>query len=126
MADQGDGCDGKGEPAWTRECPYCGKTIDCRPYWNHVSSEHPEEYENSRTTWYPLYKDYASAGMDIGTILMVMAELFNSAAEQIESFLMLQSFEEANASGASKDEAFAHVAAAFGKDVDFVRATMGA
>lgn len=123
MADREQcGTDG---PAWERACPYCGQTIDCRPYWNHVAKEHPEEYENSRATWFPLYKDYSSAGMDIGTILMVMTELFNTPAAEIESFLLRESFQELVDGGSGEQAALEGLAESFGKDVAVVKAALG-
>ncbi|MHA1682317.1 MAG: hypothetical protein ACTSUE_15375 [Promethearchaeota archaeon] len=105
-----------------RVCPYCKKEIKTRPYWNHIASDHPDEYENSRTAWYPLYKDYSIAGMDADTILMVMPELFNVSREEIESFLIVESVNEKISSGMSEGDAKKEVAEAFGKDDAHLRA----
>ncbi|MHA1792221.1 MAG: hypothetical protein ACTSVI_06215 [Promethearchaeota archaeon] len=100
-----------------RICPYCKKEINTRPYWNHIALEHPKEYENSKSTWYPLYKDYVLAGMDINTILMVMPELFNASKEEIESFLIVESFKDLVRSGTSESDAKSQVAELFQKTV---------
>ena len=68
-----------------RKCPYCGKLLE-HPYWAHVQSEHPEEYAKNET-WITLYKDYSEMGMDKSICFMVIAELFNSTSEKVESFL---------------------------------------
>lgn len=102
-------------PDQMRTCPYCSKVIETRPYWSHIATEHPDEYQNSQGTWLPLYKDYASAGMDIGTILMVMSELFNTPGEDLEAFLMLTLYKEKIATGACEADAIAEVAQALGK-----------
>nr|MDO8111378.1 hypothetical protein [Candidatus Sigynarchaeota archaeon] len=100
-----------------RACPYCGKIIEIRPYWAHISAEHPQEYESSQeNTWLPLYKDYATAGMDIGTILMVMSELFNTAAKEIEAFLIQAIYNEKIKAGFSDDAVRGEIAQSFGKD----------
>ena len=108
-----------------RTCPYCNKVIDTRPYWNHIANEHPEEYENSRNTWYPLYKDYSLAGMEITQILMVMPELFNTSAEEIESFLIDQSFKEKIKNGTERENAISEIAETFHKDEDFIKKIIG-
>ena len=54
-----------------RNCPYCGIPLK-HPYWQHVQSEHPEEYARNET-WIQLYKDYTSMGMDQAMSLMVIA-----------------------------------------------------
>ncbi len=98
-----------------RSCPYCSIVIETRPYWSHIATEHPTEYENSQGTWLPLYKDYSSAGMEITTILMVMSELFNASSKDLESFLMHSLFKEKIAAGTSEADAVAAVAQALGK-----------
>ena len=98
-----------------RTCPYCSVVIETRPYWSHIATEHPSEYENSQGTWLPLYKDYASAGMDIGTILMVMSELFNASSKDLESFLMHALYKEKIAAGTCDADAVADVAQALDK-----------
>ncbi|MBN2151466.1 MAG: hypothetical protein JW839_08475 [Candidatus Lokiarchaeota archaeon] len=97
-----------------RTCPYCSKVIETRPYWSHIATEHPAEYENSQGTWLPLYKDYATAGMEIATILMVMSELFNAKSEDIESFLMHSLYKEKVAAGTCDADAKAELAQLFG------------
>ena len=68
-----------------RKCPYCGVVLK-HPYWSHVQQEHPEEYAKNET-WVTLYKDYSSMGMDRSVCIMVIGELFNVSAEEVESFL---------------------------------------
>ncbi|MHA1343457.1 MAG: hypothetical protein ACTSQG_05690 [Promethearchaeota archaeon] len=68
-----------------RDCPYCGQKLK-RPYWQHIQSEHPQEYA-AKETWVQLYKDYKSMGMDDSICLMVIGELFNANPTEIESFL---------------------------------------
>ncbi|MFX1274621.1 MAG: hypothetical protein ACFFBP_09695 [Promethearchaeota archaeon] len=68
-----------------RKCPYCGVLLK-HPYWAHVQSAHPEEYEKNET-WITLFKDYSGMGMDKAICFMVIAELFNSSPEKVESFL---------------------------------------
>ncbi len=103
-------------PEEDRACPYCGKVIAVRPYWAHISAEHPREYESSQEhTWLPLYKDYATAGMEISTILLVMSELFNTPAKEIESFLIQALYNEKIKTGFSDDAVRGEIAQAFGK-----------
>jgi hypothetical protein len=102
-------------PDQMRTCPYCSKVIDTRPYWSHIATEHPSEYENSQGTWMPLYKDYASAGMDIATILMVMSELFNASSKDLESFIVHALYKEKIAAGSCQEDSVADVAQALGK-----------
>ncbi len=66
-------------------CPFCGKKID-KPYWSHVQTEHPAEYEKKQT-WIKLYKDYIGMGMDQEMSLQVIAELFNTSTKEVKSFL---------------------------------------
>jgi hypothetical protein len=68
-----------------RECPYCGAPLK-RPYWQHVQSQHGEEYA-AKETWIQLYKDYAGMGMDSMVCFIVISELFNATPEEVESFL---------------------------------------
>ncbi|MBD3187006.1 hypothetical protein GF325_09280 [Candidatus Bathyarchaeota archaeon] len=114
MVDTGD------IPDSLRVCPYCKKEIQTRPYWSHVAKEHPEEYENSKTTWYPLFKDYILAGMDINTILTVMPELFNATREEIESFLIRESFKEKVSDGTVDTDAKKEIGKQFDKSIDEV------
>jgi hypothetical protein len=102
-------------PEQMRTCPYCSKVIETRPYWSHIATEHPTEYENSQGTWLPLYKDYTSAGMDIETILMVMSELFNASTKDLESFLIHTLYKEKIAEGICEADAVAGVAQLLGK-----------
>lgn len=69
----------------TRNCPYCGILL-YHPYWQHVQSEHPEEYARNET-WIQLYKDYTSMGMDQAMSLMVIAELFNHSIDDVKGYL---------------------------------------
>ena len=69
----------------TRKCPYCGILLH-HPYWQHVQSEHPEEYARNET-WIQLYKDYTSMGMDSAMSLMVIAELFNHSIDDVKGYL---------------------------------------
>nr|MDO8087266.1 hypothetical protein [Candidatus Sigynarchaeum springense] len=98
-----------------RTCPYCSKAIETRPYWSHISSEHPSEYQDSQGTWLPLYKDYATAGMEISTILLVMSELFNQPIKDIESFLIHALYKEKVAAGTGEAEAVDDIAKALDK-----------
>jgi hypothetical protein len=68
-----------------RKCPYCGVVLS-HPYWSHIQEAHPAEYAKNET-WITLYKDYRSMGMEKTVCLMVIAELFNSTAENVESYL---------------------------------------
>ena len=68
-----------------RNCPYCGIKLH-HPYWQHVQSEHPSEYARNET-WIQLYKDYTSMGMDQAMSLMVIAELFNHAIDDVKTYL---------------------------------------
>jgi len=68
-----------------RKCPYCGAMLR-HPYWEHVMTKHPEEYAKNET-WITLYKDYSSMGMDKSICYMVIAELFNSSPDKVESYL---------------------------------------
>ncbi len=102
-------------PEQKRTCPYCSIVIETRPYWSHIATEHPSEYENSQGTWLPLYKDYSSAGMDIATILMVMSELFNASSKDLESFLTHSLYKEKIAAGVCETDAVAEVAKVLGK-----------
>jgi hypothetical protein len=104
-----------GVPDQKRTCPYCSIVIETRPYWSHIATEHPKEYENSQATWLPLYNDYTTAGMDLDTILMVMTELFNTPASDIEAFLFHALYKEKTAAGMSPANAKAAVAQATGK-----------
>ncbi len=108
-----------------RKCPYCGITIDTRPYWAHIANEHPGEYENSRSTWYPLFKDYTSAGMDAATVLMVMPELFNTPAAEIESFLIDQEFKQKTGEGIAENDVLSDLATFFNKDVPAIKKILG-
>ncbi|MFX1298274.1 MAG: hypothetical protein ACFFD2_25900, partial [Promethearchaeota archaeon] len=54
-----------------RTCPYCGATLH-HPYWQHVQSQHPDEYAKNET-WIQLYKDYTSMGMSQEMSLMVIS-----------------------------------------------------
>jgi len=98
-----------------RTCPYCGIVIQTRPYWAHVSIEHPDEYENSQTAWLPLYQDYTLAGMELPTILLVMSELFNTPQADIESFLIHALYKEKTKNGMPATDAKAEIGAKFGK-----------
>lgn len=113
-------------PDELRKCPYCKQDIETRPFWNHIATVHPEEYENSKITWFPLFKDYKEAGMNIETILMVMPELFNAPAEEIEIFLIHESFTEMTGAGTTQEDAFESLAAEFGKDVAEIKKIVGA
>ena len=73
----------KGEQG--RTCPYCGKLLH-HPYWQHVQTEHPSEYQRNET-WIQLYKDYTSMGMSEEMSVMVISELFNQSTDDIKSFL---------------------------------------
>nr|MDO8117119.1 hypothetical protein [Candidatus Sigynarchaeota archaeon] len=108
-----------------RKCPYCGITIETRPYWGHIANAHPNEYENSRATWYPLFKDYTSAGMDAATVLMVMPELFNTPAEEIESFLIDQEFKDKTGQGMAESDVLSELATFFNKDVVGIKKILG-
>ena len=68
-----------------RNCPYCGILLH-HPYWQHVQSEHAEEYARNET-WIQLYKDYTSMGMSREMSVMVIAELFNHKIEDVEAYL---------------------------------------
>jgi len=68
-----------------RKCPYCGAVLS-HPYWSHIQEAHPAEYAKNET-WIKLYKDYRSMGMEKTVCLMVIAELFNSTPENVESYL---------------------------------------
>ncbi|MEX2681404.1 MAG: hypothetical protein Q6373_007375 [Candidatus Sigynarchaeota archaeon] len=104
-----------------RTCPYCSKVIETRPYWSHISSEHPAEYENSQGTWLPLYKDYIVAGMEISTILLVMSELFNQPIKDIEAFLVHSLYKEKIAAGTGEEAAIDEVAKALDKSPAAIR-----
>ncbi|MFX0099011.1 MAG: hypothetical protein ACFFCS_05475 [Candidatus Hodarchaeota archaeon] len=108
-------------PDEPRACPYCDEIITHRPYWNHIATKHPEEYENSRTTWKPLFDDYTLAGMDAQTSLMVMAELFNNPIDIIEPFLMIEIVKEKFEEGVPEEEALKQIAEIFGKSVAEVK-----
>lgn len=69
----------------TNICPFCGKKID-KPYWSHVQTEHPAEYEKKQT-WIKLYKDYIGMGMESTISLQVIAELYNTKSAEVSSFL---------------------------------------
>jgi hypothetical protein len=58
-----------------------------KPYWAHVSLEHPEEYNNSKDTWKQLYSDYRAAGMEEGICIKVVSELFNVEADDVRKLL---------------------------------------
>jgi hypothetical protein len=73
-----------------RRCPYCGKLLK-RPYWAHVSLEHPEEYNNSKDTWKQLYADYRAAGMDEDICIKVVSELFNVEPDDVRKLLKRES-----------------------------------
>ncbi len=68
-----------------KKCPYCGIELE-HPYWAHVQEMHPEEYAK-KETWIPLYRDYASMGMEESMCIMVISELFNVDQTEIKSFL---------------------------------------
>lgn len=108
-------------PDEARACPYCDEIITHRPYWNHIATKHPEEYENSRTTWKPLFDDYTLAGMDVQTSLMVMSELFNNSIEIIEGFLMIEILKEKFEEGIPEEDALKQIAENFGKTVADVK-----
>ena len=104
-------------PDEARPCPYCGELIQTRPYWAHVSTEHPDEYENSQAAWLPLYQDYTLAGMEIPIILMVMSELFNTPQSDIESFLIHALYHEKLKNGMDPADAKKEIAERFGKSM---------
>ncbi|MHA1715347.1 MAG: hypothetical protein ACTSXU_09210 [Promethearchaeota archaeon] len=108
-------------PNELRKCPYCDEMIETRPYWNHIATKHPKEYENSRTTWYPLFKDYVLAGMSIDTILMVMPELFNSTPEEIENFLIHETYKDKISEGMDKEGALKEVEKLFNKPESVIK-----
>ncbi|MHA1699758.1 MAG: hypothetical protein ACTSWN_13015 [Promethearchaeota archaeon] len=108
-------------PNELRKCSYCDEMIETRPYWNHIATKHPKEYENSRTTWYPLFKDYVLAGMSIDTILMVMPELFNSTPEEIENFLIHETYKDKISEGMDKEGALKEVEKLFNKPESVIK-----
>ncbi len=69
-----------------RKCPYCGKVLD-HPYWRHIESDHPTEYQSDKATWIQLYKDYIAMGMDKEISIKVISELFNQTDKDILDFL---------------------------------------
>jgi hypothetical protein len=68
-----------------RTCPYCGEILH-HPYWQHVQSQHPNEYAKNET-WIQLYKDYTSMGMSQEMSLMVISELFNQPMNDVKEYL---------------------------------------
>jgi len=69
-----------------RTCPYCGEILK-KPYWVHVQTEHPDEYNNSKDTWKQLFQDYKDAGMDDDISIKVVSELFNADPADIRKLL---------------------------------------
>lgn len=73
----------------TRECPICGKMLK-KPYWKHLQKKHPKKYQENRSTWIQLYKDYTAMGMSMDMSIKVISELFNAVEKEIKSFLKKQ------------------------------------
>ncbi|MHA1731313.1 MAG: hypothetical protein ACTSU5_05185 [Promethearchaeota archaeon] len=70
-----------------RKCPYCGVALK-HPYWQHLSTEHPEEFASDRENWKSLFNDYTQvAGMPAEISIKVIAELYNVSEGDVNSFL---------------------------------------
>ncbi len=70
-----------------RKCPYCGVLLQ-HPYWQHLSTAHPEEFASDRENWKNLYNDYTTvAGMPAEISIKVIAELYNVDEDDVHSFL---------------------------------------
>ena len=69
-----------------RNCPYCGIVLKA-PYWRHIESKHPEEYQSDKSTWLQLFQDYISMGMDKDKSIQIISEIFNRDTKIIEAFL---------------------------------------
>lgn len=69
-----------------RKCPYCSKKLD-RPYWRHIMTEHPKQFEKDTNTWVQLYKDYREMGMTEEISITAICELFNRSEEEMREFL---------------------------------------
>lgn len=69
-----------------RVCPYCKKKLT-KPYWRHIQTDHPHEYESSTDTWKQLYLDYTAMGMSDVISIRAICELFNKSEEEVRDFL---------------------------------------
>ena len=69
-----------------RKCPYCGIDLQA-PYWRHIESKHPKEYQSDKSTWIQLFADYTAMGMDRKNSIGVIGQIFNREPKVIESFL---------------------------------------
>jgi hypothetical protein len=72
-----------------RVCPYCRKKLN-KPYWRHIQTEHPKEYESNTETWKQLFLDYTAMGMNEQISIKAICELFNKSEEEIRDFLKVE------------------------------------
>jgi uncharacterized C2H2 Zn-finger protein len=70
-----------------RLCPYCNKTLKEKPYWRHIQSQHPREFETDKKTWTQLFKDYSTMGMNSQISILAICELFNKSEEEVRAYL---------------------------------------
>lgn len=70
-----------------RQCPYCNKTLKEKPYWRHIQSQHPHEFETDKKTWTQLFKDYKQMGMAAKISILAICELFNKSEEEVRAYL---------------------------------------
>ena len=70
----------------SRKCPYCGMELD-KPYWRHIQTIHPKEFEGSMATWKQLFLDYTGMGMSSNISILAICELFNKSEEEVRDYL---------------------------------------